>query len=183
MLTRQVFSFSFLFLDSFDKLPKNFSFILCILPIDFFYFWRYNKYVNWKRAKPPERGFNMKKSIHRINIRTIRNLANNAGMTLQDGYMVTFKTGWQVALSGAEFNNADDAMDFVRKLRKMNEFAKKVKDGHNNPCVGIWFSDGIYYIDLSYRYRTKKEAIEVGQRHNQLSIFSWERKFEPVLFL
>lgn len=125
----------------------------------------------------------MKKANHRINVRTIRNLANNAGMTLQDGYMVTFKTGWQVALSGAEFDNAKDAMDFVRKLRKMDEMAKKVKDGHNNPCVGIWFSNGIYYIDLSYRYRTKKQAIEVGQRHNQLSIFSWERKSNPVLFI
>lgn len=126
----------------------------------------------------------MKKSIHRINVRTVRKLTNNAGMTLQDGRITTFNTGWQVAILGRECKTPESAMECIRYYSKMATYFKKgFSDCHNNPCVGVWFSDGIYYIDLSYRYRTKKQAIEVGHRHSQLSIFSWERKFEPVLFL
>lgn len=40
------FLFLYVPLVDFSKSPNFFYFILCILPIDFFYFWRYNKYVN-----------------------------------------------------------------------------------------------------------------------------------------
>ena len=42
----------------------------------------------------------MKLSKHRPNVRTIRNLADNGGITLRDGYAVTYKTGYQVAGTG-----------------------------------------------------------------------------------
>ena len=39
----------------------------------------------------------MTTSTHRINVRSIRKLANNDGMTLRKGKTVQYKSGWQVA--------------------------------------------------------------------------------------
>ena len=38
---------------------------------------------------------------------------------------------------------------------------------------GIWFSNGIYYIDKSHRVNTKKEALEVGRACKQISVLKW----------
>jgi hypothetical protein len=37
-----------------------------------------------------------------INIRTIRKLTNNDGLTLKKGKIITYKSGWQVATEGIE---------------------------------------------------------------------------------
>ena len=37
-----------------------------------------------------------------INIRTLKKLANNDGLTLKAGKCITYKTGWQVATEGKE---------------------------------------------------------------------------------
>ena len=34
----------------------------------------------------------------RINVRTIRNIAENGGLTLRNGKIVEYKTGWQVGI-------------------------------------------------------------------------------------
>ena len=96
-----------------------------------------------------------------INIRTIRNLANNDGITLKSGKVIEYKTGWQVAIYGVEVKTAREAIEAV-----------KVYGGN----CGVWFADGIYYIDKSFRVDTKKEALRIGREHNQISIFGWSRK-------
>ena len=93
-----------------------------------------------------------------INIRTIRKLANNDGLTLKGGKKVTYKTGWQVATEGMECKTAREAMDAVK--------------GYKGDC-GIWFSDGIYYIDKSKRVKTKREALTIGRACNQISVLKW----------
>lgn len=37
-----------------------------------------------------------------INIRTLRKLQNNDGLTLKNGKSITYKSGWQVATEGLE---------------------------------------------------------------------------------
>ena len=37
----------------------------------------------------------------------------------------------------------------------------------------VWFSNGIYYVDKSHRVNTKREALEVGRTHNQISVLKW----------
>ena len=37
-----------------------------------------------------------------INIRTLKKLTNNDGLTLKNGVSITYKTGWQVADFGEE---------------------------------------------------------------------------------
>lgn len=93
-----------------------------------------------------------------INIRTIRKLANNDGLTLKKGKIITYKTGWQVATEGIETRDAREAINAVK--------------AYNGDC-GIWYSEGIYYIDKSKRVNTKCEALEIGRACNQISILSW----------
>jgi len=96
-----------------------------------------------------------------INIRTIRKLVNNDGITLKSGKVIEYKTGWQVAVYGVEVKTAREAIEAVK--------------AYGGNC-GVWFADGIYYIDKSFRVDTKKEALRIGKEHNQISIFGWSRK-------
>lgn len=93
-----------------------------------------------------------------INIRTLRKLQNNDGLTLKNGKSIIYKSGWQVATEGIETKDQKEAMRAVK--------------AYGGNC-GIWFSDGIYYIDKSKRVNTKKEAMEIGKACNQISVLKW----------
>jgi len=93
-----------------------------------------------------------------INIRTIRKLENNDGLTLKNGKAITYKTGFQVATEGVECKTPLEAMKAIKK--------------YNGTC-GIWYSDGVYYIDKSKRVSTKREALDIGRKCNQISILKW----------
>ena len=93
-----------------------------------------------------------------INIRTIRKLTNNDGLTLKKGKIITYKSGWQVATEGIETRDAREAINAVK--------------AYKGDC-GIWYSEGIYYIDKSKRVNTKHEALEIGRKCNQISILCW----------
>jgi hypothetical protein len=93
-----------------------------------------------------------------INIRTIKKLEDNAGLTLKYGKITTYKSGWQVADYGIEATTAEEAIKAVRQM------------GGN---CGVWYSKGIYYVDHSYRVATKREAMAVGRAHNQISVLNW----------
>lgn len=95
-----------------------------------------------------------------INIRTIRKLANDDGLTLKAGHIITYKTGYQVATEGVECKTAREAINAVK--------------AYGGNC-GVWYSNGIYYIDKSHRVSTKREALEVGRAHNQISVLGWAR--------
>lgn len=96
-----------------------------------------------------------------INIRTLRKLNNNDGLTLKNGKIVNYKTGYQVATEGVEIADIKD----VHKALK----------NYEGNC-GIWYSEGIYYIDKSHRVNTKKAALALGRECNQLSILKWSDK-------
>ena len=51
-----------------------------------------------------------------INIRTIRKLKENDGLTLKNGHIITYKSGWQVADYGFQLHTAAEAISYVRKL-------------------------------------------------------------------
>lgn len=93
-----------------------------------------------------------------INIRSILKLKNNDGLTLKNGKPITYKTGWQVATEGVETKSAREAINAVK--------------AYGGDC-GVWFADGIYYIDKSHRVSTKREAMEIGRAHNQISVLNW----------
>ena len=93
-----------------------------------------------------------------INIRSILKLTENDGMTLKKGKRITYKTGYQVATEGIETTDPRQAINAVK--------------AYGGNC-GIWFSNGVYYIDLSHRVSTKREALEVGRACNQISVLRW----------
>lgn len=93
-----------------------------------------------------------------INIRTLKGLKENDGLTLKDGKRITYKSGWQVATEGIETTDAREAMEAIK--------------AYGGSC-GIWYSNGIYYIDKSKRVSTKREAMEIGRRCNQISVLNW----------
>lgn len=93
-----------------------------------------------------------------INIRTLKKLNNNDGLTLKNGKPIMYKTGWQVATEGVELSSMQEAMKAIK--------------AYNGNC-GVWFSEGIWYIDKSRRISTKKEAVELGKTYNQISILKW----------
>lgn len=93
-----------------------------------------------------------------INIRSILKLAENDGMTLKNGNKITYKSGWQVATEGVECKTARETINAVK--------------AYNGNC-GVWYSEGIYYVDKSKRVSTKREAMEIGRACNQISILKW----------
>ena len=93
-----------------------------------------------------------------INIRTLRKLINNDGLTLKNGKTITYKSGYQVATEGIETTSQREAMNAIK--------------AYNGNC-GVWFANGIYYIDKSHRVNTKKEALKVGRECKQISVLKW----------
>ena len=93
-----------------------------------------------------------------INIRTLKKITNNGGLTLKNGKPIVYKSGWQVATEGMETTDMAEAMKMIK--------------AYGGNC-GIWFSDGIWYIDKSKRVNTKREAMGIGRACNQISILRW----------
>lgn len=93
-----------------------------------------------------------------INIRSILKLTENDGMTLKNGNKIIYKSGWQVATEGVECKTAREAINAVK--------------AYNGNC-GVWYSEGIYYVDKSKRVSTKREAMEIGRACNQISVLKW----------
>ena len=94
-----------------------------------------------------------------INIRSIRKLSENDGLTLKAGRKISYKSGWQVATEGIEAHTAREAIEAVKV--------------YGGDC-GIWYAGGIYYVDKSRRVNTKKEAMEIGRACKQISVLCWK---------
>lgn len=101
-----------------------------------------------------------------INIRTIRKLADGEGLTLKDGKIITYKSGWQVGVKGVTATSPEEC------IRKVRAASKRL--GKKANC-GVWLKDGIYYIDFSIRVDTKWLAIELGKAYEQISVYGWAR--------
>lgn len=100
----------------------------------------------------------------KANTRTIAKLANNEGLTFRNGKVVEYKTGWQVAYTGVEVKTAQEVSDILH-----SPIGKK---GY----LGVWFSEGVYYVDFSKRVNTKAQALAIGRACNQQSIYAWKAR-------
>ena len=110
----------------------------------------------------------MKKSIHKINVRTIRKLNENDGLTLKNGKKISYLSGWQVAVRGDVCYTPEETMKYIR------EFNAQLKGNERRVySIGIWVWEGKYYIDISKRVPTRTMAFEIGKQCEQLSVFNW----------
>lgn len=96
-----------------------------------------------------------------INIRTLRKIENNGGLTLKKGKIVNYKSGYQVATEGVTTTNIAEVRALMLKF-----------DGN----CGLWLENGVWYIDRCQRVSTKRDALALGRRCNQISIFKWANK-------
>lgn len=88
----------------------------------------------------------------------LKALKDNDGLTIKNGRSIQYKTGYQVADYGVERKTIKGAANAIARM--------------NGNC-GIWYSNGVYYIDHSFRVKTKREAMEIGRKHNQISVLKW----------
>lgn len=93
-----------------------------------------------------------------INVRTIKKLTENDGLTLKNGKPIAYKSGWQVATEGVECSTPEETIKAIK--------------AYNGNC-GVWYSGGVYYVDKSHRVTTKREALAIGKACNQQSILRW----------
>lgn len=96
-----------------------------------------------------------------INVRTIKKLAENDGITLKNGKPINYKSGYQVATQG--ITTTDPAI------------AAKAVRSYGGNC-GVWFSKGVYYVDKCLRVATKRDALVIGRACNQQSVLKWSDK-------
>ena len=93
-----------------------------------------------------------------ITLNDIKKLKNNDGITLKKYEGITYKTGYQVATKGVEVKTPEECMEAI--------------NNYNGNC-GVWYSEGVYYVDKSHRVATKKNALAEGREHKQISILQW----------
>lgn len=77
----------------------------------------------------------------------MRSLINHGGVTLRNGKEILYKSGWQVADYGVECKTAEDAAKAIENM--------------NGNC-GVWFENGVYYVDHSFRVILKRKRLKSG---------------------
>ena len=70
-----------------------------------------------------------------INVRTMRKLANNDGLTLKNGKIITYKTGWQVADYGKEAAQSHEETGAYLKAFHTPEAALLLHGADERPSV------------------------------------------------
>lgn len=90
----------------------------------------------------------------------LEGLKADDGFTLKGYAFKTYRTGWQVATDGLECDTPTEALKAIQM--------------YNGTC-GAWKSPttGRICIDHSFRVSTKREAMEIGKKCHQESIFRW----------
>lgn len=97
-------------------------------------------------------------------------ILDNEGITL-DKYKnkSTLKSGYYVSIYGAEVqtSNIDEALEEVNKKA---EYLQRL--GIKSLFVGVWYYEGIYYVDITKHIKDKTTAIEYGKEQKQISIYN-----------
>lgn len=97
----------------------------------------------------------------------------NGGLTLFNNDLMTKKSGFIVSQYGYEFTTKD-IDEAIKKL---------VKYGNEFECCGVWYNDGLYYVDAN-KYFIKSEynkAINEGIKNKQKAIWSIHQQKEIYL--
>jgi ribose 5-phosphate isomerase len=87
------------------------------------------------------------------------------GATVKNGKIINYKSGYQVAIDSQE--------KIFKSFKKALEFIKSLKS------CGVWINKNLIYIDTNTkRVSSKKNAIEIAKKNNQLAIWDWKNKKE-----
>lgn len=103
-----------------------------------------------------------------LSIQKLQKIINDGGATLRrHGEAVNYKNGYQVS-------KKDVYIIDITATEKLSEAVNTVLAmlSRGEYC-GIWINDGNAYIDVSIRLTDKGEALKMGRKLNQISIFDW----------
>lgn len=98
---------------------------------------------------------------------TVEKIIKNGGATVdRTGQEKSLKSGWQVSVKDLAIKKV---ADFTQQ-----DIAETIEQAKvDRTYAGFWVDAGKVYIDLSRRFSTKKEAVEVGRTLKQQSILKW----------
>ena len=97
-------------------------------------------------------------------------ILNNGGITLDRcKNESTLKSGYYVGIYGAEAQTAsiDEAL---KEVNNKIDYLQRL--GIKSLFVGVWYYEGIYYIDITKHLKDKATAIEYGKEQKQISIYN-----------
>lgn len=103
-----------------------------------------------------------------LSLKKLKRIVNNGGATLRrDGCAVTYADGYQVSKQDC----------YIVDITATEELANAVNTVlsmlNRGECCGVWINDGKAYIDISVRLADKVEALNMGRKLNQISIYEW----------
>lgn len=95
-------------------------------------------------------------------------IIQNGGATLNgSGRAVSFRRGYQVSKKDCYILNARHTNKI---LKAVNGILNGLRPGE---FCGLWIDGGRVYVDISERITNKREALKIGRKRAQISIFDW----------
>lgn len=92
--------------------------------------------------------------------------ANNGATLNKQGEPLNYKDGYQVSAEDLEVIPA-----YRLTKKHLIEMLNTLPVGAN---LGVWIDNKKAYIDYSVRFTNKRQALEYGKAHNQISIWNWK---------
>lgn len=92
--------------------------------------------------------------------------ANNGATLNKQGESLSYNSGYQVSVRDLEIIPA-----YKLRKRHLIDMLNRLPIGAN---LGVWINQGKAYIDHSVRFTNKRQALEYGKAHNQISIWGWK---------
>lgn len=97
----------------------------------------------------------------------LKDIKLNTGATLnKHGESLSYAHGYQVSVKDLEIVPA-----YKLTKKHLIDMLKKLPVGAN---LGVWIDKGKAYIDHSVRFTNRKQALEYGKLHKQISIWDWK---------
>ena len=97
----------------------------------------------------------------------LKEIKLNAGATLNKaGESLSYARGYQVSVCDLEVIPA-----YKLTKKHLMELLNRLPVG---ACLGVWIDNKKAYIDHSVRFTNKRQALEYGKAHNQISIWNWK---------
>lgn len=82
------------------------------------------------------------------------------------------KNGYMVSFYGSE----EQIQDINILIDKIYERAEKIKKSNKKRVfVGVWFYNGIWYLDTSRNIKDYKKAVKFGESQKQIAIYDLEK--------
>lgn len=103
-----------------------------------------------------------------LNLKKLKKIVNNGGATLRrNGCAVTYADGYQISKQDCYIIDITETEELANAVNTVLSMLKR------GECCGIWINDGKAYIDISVRIADKGEALNMGRKLNQISIYEW----------